>query len=58
MDLDELAKTPLFRAVRALREIKEFNRLRNDTDAYLLEVCRYGIGDREDWPNSRDFGIE
>jgi len=58
MNLDDMAKTPLFRAVKALREIKQFNRLKNDLDAYLLEVCIYGIGDREDWPESKDYGIK
>ena len=58
MDLDELIKTPLFKATKALRIIKSFNHLRNDLDAYLFEVCLSGIGERKDWPDPKDYGIE
>lgn len=57
MDLDEMTKSPLFRAILALRLIKSFNYLRNDLDAYLFEVYLCGIGEREDWPDPKDYGI-
>ena len=58
MNLDDMTKTPLFKAYKALHEIKNINRLRNDLDAYLLEVCEYGLENRKEWPDSSDYGIE
>jgi hypothetical protein len=45
------------RAIEALNIIERYNPLRNDLDAYLLEVCKYGLGLREDLPEPKDYGL-
>ena len=46
------------RARQALKEIKKYNRLRNDLDGYLYDVALWGMGNIEDRPKPKDFGIE
>lgn len=45
------------KAIEALEEIKKYNRLRNDLDAYLYEVTNWGLGIREKAPDPDDYGI-
>jgi len=43
------------RMAYSLRIIKEYNRLANDLDAYLYELCRYGLGETPFKPNRKDY---
>ena len=58
MNLDEMLKAPIGRAIKSLHLINSFNQVRNDLDVYLYEVYLYGIGLREDWPEQKDYGID
>lgn len=51
------SETQLERAKQALLIIRNYNRLRNDLDAYLFEVAQYGLGERQDEPKAEDYGI-
>lgn len=42
----------------ALAEIRRFNRLRTDLDAYLYEVINYGLGKRKEAPLPSDYGLD
>ena len=44
-------------AEQALEEIKRFNRLRGDLDAYLYEVANWGLGLRKGKPVPEDYSI-
>lgn len=35
----------------------EFNRLKNDTDAYLHELCEWALGNVEERPDPKDYGV-
>jgi hypothetical protein len=50
-------KNPTMASIEALEEIKKYNRLRNDLDAYLYEVADWGLGIRKEPPNPEDYGI-
>ncbi len=39
----------------ALEEIKKFNVLRNDIDAYLYEMVNWGLGINKGKPNPQDY---
>lgn len=41
----------------ALEILKKFNRLKNDTDAYLYEIILWGLGESNNKPNPEDYGI-
>ena len=43
---------------KVIEIIKRHNYLRNDFDAYLYEVCNYGLGFREKLPNPKDYGLD
>lgn len=51
-------KAQLLDAHKALEEIKKFNRVGNDLDAYLLEVAKFGLGLNETMPEPSDYGLE
>lgn len=44
------------KAIKALKIIRAFNPLHNDTEAYLYDVAEWGLG-LIDEPNPEDFGI-
>ena len=43
--------------VFALTVLRNYNRLKNDLDAYLYEITEYGLGNRKEFPNKEDYGI-
>ena len=45
------------KAIEALEEIKKFNRLHNDLDAYLYEIANWGLGIIKDKPDKEDYGL-
>ena len=51
-------ETRLNRALTALDEIKRWNCIHNDLEAYLFDVARWGQGEIEEQPKMIDFGIE
>lgn len=40
-----------------LVELIERNNLRGDLDAYLFDLCEWGIGEVSEKPNHDDFGV-
>lgn len=46
------------RADEALRELKKYNRIHNDLEAYLYEIIQWGLREQAIRPNPKDFGIE
>ena len=44
------------KAIEALKEYQEFNRIRNDLDAYLFELGEWAE-DKGEKPNRKDFGV-
>lgn len=61
----EAQRAEIYRLRSVLRELIEFNRLRNDRDAYLLALAEWGIkgkwGADEEFserPQRADFGLE
>jgi transcriptional regulator with XRE-family HTH domain len=44
-------------AGEALRIMQEYNPLRDDMDAFLYEIGRWGLGERSDRPAGKDYGI-
>ena len=46
------------RQQQALEEIRHFNRIHNDLEAYLFEVAEYGLGMIEEKPRRENYGIE
>ena len=40
-----------------LKMICEYNPLRNDRDAFIQELCEYGLGDIDEEPKPADFGL-
>ena len=42
---------------RALNILKLYNPLRNDLDAYLLDIIEWGLGECER-PDPKDFGLQ
>lgn len=47
----------LERAIEALKILLEFNRIRNDLDAYLFDIIQWGLGDIQDRPDKSDYGL-
>lgn len=47
----------LNRALTALDELKRWNRIHNDLEAYLFEVARWGQGETDEQPKPEDFGV-
>ena len=45
------------RMTEALDLIKQCNRLKNDRDAYQLELCLWGTGEVITKPDSADYGL-
>lgn len=45
------------KAINALTILKRFNGLRNDLDAYLFEVIRWGLGERKTKPKPEIYGL-
>lgn len=43
-------------SIEVLKILKKYNRLRNDWDAYLLELIKYGLGEGSK-PNLKDYGF-
>jgi hypothetical protein len=52
--ISALSDTPMLSATEI---IKRHNHLRNDFNAYLYEVCNFGLGFRDDLPNPKDYGL-
>lgn len=48
----------LARAERALETLRAYNQLRNDRDAYLLAVIRWGLGEEAEEPKPEDYGLK
>lgn len=46
------------RKIEALEILKKYNPLRNDLDAYLFEICEWGLSRRTKKPKAKYFGIE
>ncbi len=42
--------------IEALKILWTYNPIRNDLDAYLLDVINWGLG-KQGKPNPKDFGI-
>jgi hypothetical protein len=45
------------RSREALEVIQRYNHVNNDLQAYLYEVGKYGLGERDDMPKSEDYGF-
>jgi hypothetical protein len=43
------------RMVLTLKELQQFNRLRNDIDAYLYELVEWGLGNKDKHPDINDY---
>ena len=41
----------------ALRAYQEFNRIINDTDAYLFTLGEWALGEETEKPKPEDFGL-
>lgn len=41
----------------ALEAYQEFNRVRNDLDAFLFEFGKWALGEITEKPDPKDFGI-
>lgn len=54
VDIYEIA---LNKAYEALRELKKYNPLHNDTEAYLFEVAKWGLMERPKRPDPKDYGL-
>ena len=48
----------LLKLREALTEIKKFNPLRNDLDGYLFAMAEWGLGEIEDKPLRKSFGLD
>ena len=46
-----------YRYEEAIRIVMKYNRLHNDLDAYLYEICEWAIGEVPLKPKAEDFGI-
>jgi len=42
----------------ALEQLKKYNQLRNDLDAYLFALIEWALGERDKKPNPESFGLE
>lgn len=51
------AVSDLERARAALGILQKYNPLHNDLEAYLLEVGEWGLGQRDDKPDPKNFGV-
>ena len=40
-----------------LKMICEYNPLRNDRDAFIQELCEYGLGHIDEEPKPAEFGL-
>ena len=49
--------TDLERAQEALYILREFNNIKNDTDAYLWDIIEWGLGERRERPVPQQYGI-
>jgi hypothetical protein len=47
----------LARLEEALREYQRFNHIRNDFDAYLWEMGRWALGEIDEKPSRKDYGL-
>ena len=56
--LNDITTNKMLKAQEALKEIKAFNRLRNDLDAYLYDLAEWGIGESISKPDRASFGIK
>lgn len=54
IDIYEIA---LKKAYTALEELKKYNRLHNDLDAYLLAVAEWGLMQKSKKPKPEDYGL-
>jgi len=41
----------------ALKEYQNYNRIRNDSDAYLFHMGEWALGESDEKPNPEDYGI-
>jgi len=41
----------------ALQEMMQFNRIRNDLEAYLYALGEWALGDIKEKPNPEDYGL-
>lgn len=41
--------------ISTLKEMQEFNNLKNDLDSYLYELVEWGLGNREKHPDIDDY---
>ena len=48
--MDELNKMR-----EVIKELKKWNKLRNDFDAYLYELCEWGLGEVEEKPDRKTY---
>ncbi len=48
----------LRRARVALSEIARYNNVRNDLDAYLSDLADWGMGEREQRPDPKQYGLK
>jgi hypothetical protein len=48
------------RLTTALREVMQYNGLRNDLDAYLLDLCKWALkeGDSDEQPRPERYGLK
>ena len=49
--------TDVFKLYEALKEYQRFNRLGNDLDAYLYAYGEWALGESEERPNYKDYGV-
>lgn len=42
----------------ALAELKKYNRLRNNRDAYLWDIIEWATGEMEEKPEPANYGLE
>lgn len=59
MDSDDLkeVKKSLKKARKALTELKRYNQVRNDLQAYLWEVAKFGLGERKSMPSIKHYTV-
>ena len=53
-----MTKKKIDKRNEALQTLKAFNPLRNDLDAYLYEVAKWGLGLRKERPGAAGFGVD
>ena len=45
------------RMAKALREIIDWNEMDTEVDAYLYDVAKWGLGEREKFPDHNNYGL-